>query len=67
MIRVTGSGDLFINTFGALEKIELQPNEELVVDNFPPSSVLRVMPLRSKEIRWFKVYNPRWGRVGRQR
>jgi hypothetical protein len=19
------------------------------------------MPLRSKEIRWFKVYNPRWG------
>jgi uncharacterized protein (TIGR00266 family) len=34
MIRVTGSGDLFINTFGALEKIELQPNEELVVDNF---------------------------------
>jgi uncharacterized protein (AIM24 family) len=23
MIRVTGSGDLFINTFGALEKIEL--------------------------------------------
>jgi uncharacterized protein (TIGR00266 family) len=34
MIRVTGFGDLFINTFGALEKIELQPNEELVVDNF---------------------------------
>ncbi len=34
MIRVTGSGDLFINTFGALEKITLQPNEELVVDNF---------------------------------
>jgi uncharacterized protein (TIGR00266 family) len=34
MIRVTGSGDLFINTFGALEKIELQHNEELVVDNF---------------------------------
>jgi uncharacterized protein (TIGR00266 family) len=34
MIRVTGSGDLFINTFGAIDKHELGPGEELVVDNF---------------------------------
>jgi uncharacterized protein (TIGR00266 family) len=34
MIRATGSGDLFINTFGALEKKTLSPGEELVVDNF---------------------------------
>ncbi|MEM0440517.1 MAG: TIGR00266 family protein [Candidatus Caldarchaeum sp.] len=34
MIKVSGTGDLFINTFGALEKITLGPNEELIVDNF---------------------------------
>jgi len=34
MIRVTGSGDLFINTFGAIDKHELGLGEELVVDNF---------------------------------
>jgi len=34
MIRVSGEGDLFINTFGALEKLVLKPEEELVVDNF---------------------------------
>lgn len=34
MIKITGSGDLFINTFGAIDRHELQPGEELVVDNF---------------------------------
>ncbi len=34
MLRATGSGNLFINTFGALEKKTLAPGEELVVDNF---------------------------------
>jgi uncharacterized protein (TIGR00266 family) len=34
MIRVTGRGDLFINTFGAIDRHELKPGEELVVDNF---------------------------------
>lgn len=34
MIRVTGSGDLFINTFGAIEKKTLGPGEGLIVDNF---------------------------------
>jgi len=34
MIRVTGSGNLFINTFGAIDIHELGPGEELVVDNF---------------------------------
>jgi len=34
MIRVTGSGDLFINTFGAIEKKTLRTGEELIVDNF---------------------------------
>ena len=34
MIRVTGSGNLFINTFGAIDRHELGPGEELVVDNF---------------------------------
>jgi uncharacterized protein (TIGR00266 family) len=34
MIRVTGRGDLFINTFGAIDRHELTPGEELVVDNF---------------------------------
>jgi uncharacterized protein (TIGR00266 family) len=34
MIKITGSGDLFINTFGALDRHELEPGEELVVDNF---------------------------------
>ena len=34
MIKVTGSGDLFINTFGAIDRHELGPGEELVVDNF---------------------------------
>ncbi|MEM2181220.1 MAG: TIGR00266 family protein [Nitrososphaerota archaeon] len=34
MIKVTGRGDLFINTFGAIEKKTLVPGEELIVDNF---------------------------------
>ena len=34
MIKVTGSGKLFINTFGAIDKHTLFPGEELIVDNF---------------------------------
>lgn len=34
MIRVYGEGDLFINTFGAIDKHELADGEELIVDNF---------------------------------
>ena len=34
MIRTYGRGDLFLNTFGAIDRHELGPGEELVVDNF---------------------------------
>lgn len=34
MIKVSGSGALFINTFGAIDKHVLQPGQSLVVDNF---------------------------------
>jgi len=34
MIRVYGTGDLFVNTFGAIDRHELGPGEEMVVDNF---------------------------------
>jgi uncharacterized protein (TIGR00266 family) len=34
MIKVSGEGTLFINTFGAIDKHELKPDETLVVDNF---------------------------------
>lgn len=34
MIRVFGRGDLFVNTFGAIDRHELGPGEEMVVDNF---------------------------------
>ncbi len=34
MIKVHGRGDLFVNTFGAIDRHELGPGEELVVDNF---------------------------------
>jgi uncharacterized protein (TIGR00266 family) len=34
MIKVAGSGTLFINTFGAIDQHELQPGESLTVDNF---------------------------------
>ncbi len=34
MIRVSGTGDLFINTFGAIDIHQLDAGEELVVDNF---------------------------------
>ena len=34
MIRTTGNGDLFLNSFGALDKHVLEPGEQLVVDNF---------------------------------
>jgi len=34
MIKVTGQGDLFINTFGALDRRALKPGEMLTVDNF---------------------------------
>jgi len=34
MVRTTGNGDLFINTFGAIDKHVLGPGEQLVVDNF---------------------------------
>jgi uncharacterized protein (TIGR00266 family) len=34
MIKVSGSGKLFINTFGAIDKHTLQPGETMIVDNF---------------------------------
>ena len=34
MLRVTGNGTMFINTFGAIDKHALAPNETLIVDNF---------------------------------
>ena len=34
MIRVSGEGDLFINTFGAIDTHILQPGQKLIVDNF---------------------------------
>lgn len=34
MIRTTGVGDLFINSFGAIDKHVLGPGEQLVVDNY---------------------------------
>ncbi len=34
MIKTTGQGDLFINSFGAIDKHTLAPGEQLVVDNF---------------------------------
>lgn len=34
MIKVSGSGKLFINTFGAIDEHELGPGELLTVDNF---------------------------------
>jgi uncharacterized protein (TIGR00266 family) len=34
MLRATGSGQLFINTFGAIDTHTLQPGQTLIVDNF---------------------------------
>lgn len=34
MIKVTGDGTLFINTFGAIDKHALKPSQTLIVDNF---------------------------------
>ena len=34
MVKTTGNGDLFINSFGALDKHVLESGEQLVVDNF---------------------------------
>ncbi len=34
MIRTSGTGDLFINTFGAIDRHDLLPGEKLIVDNF---------------------------------
>ena len=34
MIKTSGMGDLFINSFGAIDKHELAPGEQMVVDNF---------------------------------
>jgi uncharacterized protein (TIGR00266 family) len=34
MIKTFGRGDLFLNTFGALDRHELGPGEEMVVDNY---------------------------------
>ena len=34
MVRTTGMGELFINTFGAIDKHVLGEGEEMVVDNF---------------------------------
>ena len=34
MIRVSGSGNLFINTFGAIDKHTLKPGQSMIVDNF---------------------------------
>jgi uncharacterized protein (TIGR00266 family) len=34
MIKVSGDGMLFINTFGAIDKHVLQPGQSMIVDNF---------------------------------
>jgi len=34
MIKATGNGNLFINTFGAIDKHTLQPGQTMIVDNF---------------------------------
>lgn len=34
MLRVTGNGSLFINTFGAIDRHELGTGDSLIVDNF---------------------------------
>jgi uncharacterized protein (AIM24 family) len=34
MIKCLGEGDVFVNTFGAIDKHELEAGEQLVVDNF---------------------------------
>lgn len=34
MIKTLGEGDVFINTFGAIDKHELKAGENLIVDNF---------------------------------
>lgn len=34
MIKATGNGKLFINTFGAIDKHTLNPGQTLIVDNF---------------------------------
>jgi len=34
MLRASGEGELFINTFGAIERKALAPDQELIVDNF---------------------------------
>jgi uncharacterized protein (TIGR00266 family) len=34
MVKTSGTGDLFINTFGAIDRHDLLPGEKLVVDNF---------------------------------
>ncbi|HVP27499.1 MAG TPA: TIGR00266 family protein [Candidatus Bathyarchaeia archaeon] len=34
MIKVTGDGNLFINTFGAIDKHTLQAGQTMIVDNF---------------------------------
>jgi uncharacterized protein (TIGR00266 family) len=34
MLKATGNGQLFINTFGAIDVHKLQPGQTLVVDNF---------------------------------
>lgn len=34
MLKTLGEGDIFINTFGAIDKHELEAGENLIVDNF---------------------------------
>jgi uncharacterized protein (TIGR00266 family) len=34
MIKTLGEGDVFVNTFGAIDKHDLGPGEKLIVDNF---------------------------------
>lgn len=34
MLKATGNGHLFINTFGAIDMHILQPGQTLIVDNF---------------------------------
>jgi uncharacterized protein (TIGR00266 family) len=34
MVKTSGTGTLFINTFGAIDKHELRAGEQMIVDNF---------------------------------
>ncbi len=56
MIKTLGDGDVFVNTFGAIDKHDLGPGEKLIVDNYHLACPEHDLPVSSAYVRRTQVH-----------